>query len=108
MSQQKTVIVTAASRGIGGRITRTLASQGWRMVLMSTSDECEKIAAEVGGFARRGSVTEPADLAALVDLAMEKTGRVDAVVANTGHGPGLTDVKVFYGSNGVVMNGTKL
>lgn len=94
MSQQKTVIVTAASRGIGEACTRMLASKGWRLVLMSTSDGCEKLADELGGFAKRGSVTSADDLKALVDLAMEKTGRVDAVVANTGHGPGLTDVKV--------------
>ncbi|MEL3891439.1 SDR family oxidoreductase [Ferrovibrio sp. MS7] len=94
MSEQKTVIITAASRGIGGACSRMLASKGWRVVLMSTSQDCETLAAELGGFARRGSVTDTADLAALVDLAMEKTGRIDAVVANTGHGPGLTDVKV--------------
>ncbi len=94
MSEQKTVIITAASRGIGGACSRMLASKGWRVVLMSTSQDCETLAAELGGFARRGSVTDTADLAALVDLAMEKTGRVDAVVANTGHGPGLSDVKV--------------
>lgn len=94
MSEQKTVIITAASRGIGGACSRMLASKGWRVVLMSTSQDCETLATELGGFARRGSVTDTADLAALVDLAMEKTGRIDAVVANTGHGPGLTDVKV--------------
>lgn len=94
MSQQKTAIVTAASRGIGEACARMLASKNWRLVLMSTSDGCEKLAAELGGFAKRGSVTNSDDLKALVDLAMEKTGRVDAVLANTGHGPGLTDVKV--------------
>jgi len=93
MHDQKTVIVTAASRGIGAACARTLAAKGWRTVLMSTSSGCEELAQELGGYARRGSVTETADLAALVDLAMEKTGRVDAVVANTGHGPGLTAVK---------------
>jgi NAD(P)-dependent dehydrogenase (short-subunit alcohol dehydrogenase family) len=34
-----------------------------------------------------GSVTEPSDLAKLVDLTLEKFGRVDAVVNNTGHPP---------------------
>lgn len=93
MSEQKTAIVTAASRGIGAACSRALAAKGWRVVLMSTSDGCEVLARELGGYARRGSVTESADLAALVDLAIEKTGRIDAVIANTGHGPGLTSVK---------------
>lgn len=94
MSEQKTAIVTAASRGIGAACARTLAAKGWAVVLMSTSSDCETLAQELGGYARRGSVTEPADLAALVDLAMEKTGRIDALVANTGHGPGIADVKI--------------
>ncbi len=93
MSDQKTAIVTAASRGIGAACARTLAAKGWKVVLMSTSAQCETLAEELGGYARRGSVTEPDDLAALVALAMEKTGRIDALVANTGHGPGLSAVK---------------
>ncbi len=93
MSDQKTAIVTAASKGIGAACARGLAEKGWRVVLMSTSSGCEGLAGELDGYAYRGSVTETADLAGLVDLAMDKTGRIDAVVANTGHGPGLSAVK---------------
>ena len=93
MPEQKTAIITAASRGIGAACARMLSAKGWRVVLMSTTAECEVLAKELGGYAKVGSVTDVAALSALVDLALEKTGRIDTVVANTGHGPGLTDVK---------------
>ena len=88
MATGKTALVIAAGHGIGAASARALAAQGWRVGLMSTSDACETLAAELGGFARRGSVTETADLQALIDLALATTGRVDAVVNNTGHGAG--------------------
>ena len=88
MSIPKTVLVIAAGQGIGAASARTLAAHGWRVGLMSTSDACESLAHELGGFARRGSVTETRDLQALVDLALHETGRIDAVVNNTGHGAG--------------------
>lgn len=101
MSERKTVIVTASSRGIGASCARGLAAKGWRVVLMSRSDECETLARDLDGYARRGSVTDTSDLTALVNLAMERTGRIDAVVANTGHGPGLSEVRPGpdYGPN---------
>jgi NAD(P)-dependent dehydrogenase (short-subunit alcohol dehydrogenase family) len=88
MGTGKTALVIAAGQGIGAATARTLAGQGWQVGLISTSGAAEALAAELGGFALRGSVTATADLAALVELALEKTGRVDAVVNNTGHGAG--------------------
>jgi NAD(P)-dependent dehydrogenase (short-subunit alcohol dehydrogenase family) len=92
MDTGKTALVIAAGQGIGAATARTLAAQGWRVGLMSTSGAAETLAAELGGFALQGSVTATADLAALVELALEKTGRVDAVVNNTGHGAGSSSV----------------
>jgi len=92
MSEAKTALVVAAGQGIGAACARTLAAQGWRVGLMSTSTACETLARELGGFARRGSVTETADLKAFIDLALAETGRIDAVVNNTGHGAGSSTV----------------
>ena len=92
MSDRKTALVIAAGQGIGAATAQALAAQGWRVGLMSTSAACETLAAELGGFARRGSVTETADLQGLVDLALKETGRVDAVVNNTGHSAGSSNV----------------
>ncbi len=86
MSEQTRVaIVTAASQGMGAACARTLAARGYRLVLMSRSDGAVRLAAELGGVGLQGSVTETADLACLVDLALSTHGRIDAVVNNTGH-----------------------
>jgi len=99
MSTTRTALVIAAGHGIGAATAQVLAAQGWRVGLMSTSAACESLARELGGFARRGSVTETADLQGLVDLALNETGRVDAVVNNTGHSAGsssVTQASTYY------------
>jgi|SRR5579871_1484060 len=80
-------IVTAAGQGIGAALARGLAERGHELALMSRSDAAEKLAGELGGVGLRGSVTEPEDLARLVERALEKFGRIDGVVNNTGRDP---------------------
>jgi NAD(P)-dependent dehydrogenase (short-subunit alcohol dehydrogenase family) len=52
---------------------------------MSPSDRSERVAKEIGGVGIRGSSTEVSDLERLVDTAMSRYGRIDAVVNNTGN-----------------------
>lgn len=84
---EKVVIITAAGQGIGAAIAKELAEVGYQVSLMSNSGGAIKLAEELGGIGMTGSVTEPDDLKKLVDSTMEKYGRVDAVVTNTGHPP---------------------
>lgn len=84
---EKAAIVTAAGQGMGAACARELAARGYRVALMSLSERAVLLAEELGGVGLRGSVTETADLQRLVDAAMAKYGRVDAVVNNTGHAP---------------------
>jgi NAD(P)-dependent dehydrogenase (short-subunit alcohol dehydrogenase family) len=86
----KVAIVTAASRGIGAACAEELATRGYRLVLMSRSPAIEKIAERVGAFPVRGDVRRPQDLQRLIDVAMERFGRIDALVNNTGDPPGGT------------------
>ncbi len=78
-------IVTAAGRGLGAGIATELAAAGYELALMSSSGGAEALAARLGGLGMTGSVTEPADLAGLVEWTLDSFGRVDAVVNNTGH-----------------------
>jgi NAD(P)-dependent dehydrogenase (short-subunit alcohol dehydrogenase family) len=84
---EKVAIITAAGKGVGAAIASELASAGYRVSLLSSSEGAGKLAPELGGMGMTGSVTEPSDLAGLVQCTMEQFGRIDAVVNNTGHPP---------------------
>lgn len=80
-------IVTAAGRGMGAACARALVRRKYAVALMSPSGAAETLAQELGGLGLRGSVTEAADLERLVRSTVERYGRIDAVVCNTGHPP---------------------
>jgi NAD(P)-dependent dehydrogenase (short-subunit alcohol dehydrogenase family) len=80
-------IVTAAGRGVGAACARALARRKYAVVLMSPSGTATQLARELGGLGLQGSVAEPADLDRLVRSTLERYGRIDAVVNNTGHPP---------------------
>lgn len=84
MADQKVAIITAAGRGIGAACAHALTTDGYRVVLMSRSDQAATLAQTLGGVGMQGSVTNEQDLSALVDLALTKYGKIDAVVNNTG------------------------
>jgi NAD(P)-dependent dehydrogenase (short-subunit alcohol dehydrogenase family) len=105
----RVVIVTAAGRGIGAAIARRLAGDGNRLVLMSSGGGAQALAAELGALGVTGSVTRPSDLSALVDTTLERYGRIDAVVNNTGHPPkgellSLTDDDWHIGMDMLLLN----
>jgi len=85
MTETNVAIVTAAGSGIGEACARRLAADGYTPVLLSRSGSAVEIAQELGGDGFEGSVTDPDDLAALVETTVERYGRIDAVVNNTGH-----------------------
>ncbi len=87
MSDKRAAIVTAAGKGMGAAIARELAAEGYAVSLLSVSEAAVELAKELGGIGMSGSVTNPADLATLVQRTTDAFGRIDAVVNNTGHPP---------------------
>jgi NAD(P)-dependent dehydrogenase (short-subunit alcohol dehydrogenase family) len=85
MQDQKVAIVTAASRGMGAACARHLAASGYSLVLFARSEEVHVLAKELGAEALTGSVASDTDLRKLVEFTVERYGRIDAVVNNTGH-----------------------
>lgn len=85
--RKRVALVTAASRGIGAGIARRLHRDGYRLALFARSAEVEELAGELDAIAVRGSVTDPAALERFAASAMDRYGRIDAVVVNTGHPP---------------------
>jgi NAD(P)-dependent dehydrogenase (short-subunit alcohol dehydrogenase family) len=109
MAVEKVALVTAAGKGMGAAIARELAATGYRVALMSPSGSAVKLAEELGGFGIQGSVTEEADIDRLVNETVQKYGRIDAVVNNTGHPPkgdllSIEDEKWHAGLDLVILN----
>ena len=85
--KDRVVLLTAAGSGMGAAIARKLAGEGARVAILSSSGKGAALAEELGGLGHTGSNLEPKDLAAFVDAAMARFGRIDAVVNSAGHGP---------------------
>lgn len=83
----KVALITAAGSGMGAACARQLATEGWKVAILSSSGRGEALAGELGGVGVTGSNLNPEDLRRLVDAAMGRWGRIDAVVNSAGHGP---------------------
>ncbi|MDF2369065.1 SDR family oxidoreductase [Sneathiella sp.] len=87
MTSTKVALITAGGSGMGADAARKLASDGYKVAILSSSGKGEALAKELGGVGITGSNLETADLQKLVDLAMETWGRIDVLVNSAGHGP---------------------
>lgn len=83
----KICLITGGGRGMGAAAAREMHKRGYKLALMSPSESCEKLAAELGGVAHRGVAQSAEDIKAIFDLTMTTYGRVDAVLNHTGHPP---------------------
>ena len=87
----KVFLITGASSGIGEATARRAVEAGYSVVLGARSiDRLEALAEELGGeekaVALRCDVTEWADQEALVEVALDRFGRLDVALANAGFG----------------------
>ncbi len=87
MATQKVAIITAGGSGMGAGSARKLAEDGHHVAILSSSGKGEALANELGGVGVTGSNQSNDDIKRLVDLTMEKWGRVDVLVNSAGHGP---------------------
>jgi NAD(P)-dependent dehydrogenase (short-subunit alcohol dehydrogenase family) len=87
MTAEKVALITAGGSGMGAATARRLAQDGYRIAVLSSSGKGEALANELGGVGVTGSNQSNDDLKRLVELAMKRWGRVDALVNSAGHGP---------------------
>ena len=95
--QGKVALVAAASKGLGRAVAEELAAEGASLVLCARHDDalqatCAAIEKAYGvpvlGLA--ADVSNPADVARLVQAALDRFGRVDILVTNAGGPPAGT------------------
>ncbi len=87
MTVEKVALISAGGSGMGAAAARRLAQDGYRVAILSSSGKGEALAKELGGVDLTGSNQSNEDLQRLVDLAMQRWGRIDALVSSAGHGP---------------------
>ena len=84
---EKTCLIVGGGRGMGAAAAREMHKRGYKLALMSPSESCETLAAELGGVARRGVAESAEDIEAIVALTMETFGRIDSVLIHVGGPP---------------------
>lgn len=87
MTVEKVALISAGGSGMGAAAARRLAQDGYRVAILSSSGKGEALATELGGIGLTGSNQSNEDLQRLVDLTMQRWGRIDALVSSAGHGP---------------------
>ncbi|QDH59704.1 SDR family oxidoreductase [Pandoraea pnomenusa] len=109
MTVEKVALITAGGSGMGAAAARRLAAEGFRVGILSSSGKGEALAAELGGVGVTGSNQSNEALARLVELSLERWGRIDVLVNSAGHGPRapileITDEDWHRGMDTYLMN----
>ena len=86
--QDRVVIVTGASSGIGLATARLLAQKGAKVALVSRSkDKLERLAAELpASFAVAADMTRVYEIESMVNRTVEHFGRIDVLINCAGQG----------------------
>ena len=114
----KVAVITGATSGIGEATARVFVNEGARVLIAGRSEERGKaLAAELGeaAFFHRADVMHEAQIAAVIDAAMSRFGKLDCLFNNAGAAtPGeidnITEEQFEYGMKllvGSVMFGIK-
>lgn len=108
----KVALITAGGSGMGADSARALAADGFKVGILSSSGKGEALAQDLGGVGVTGSNRSSDDVQKLVDAAMDKWGRIDALVNSAGHGPrapvlDLTDADWHEGMEVYFLNAVR-
>ncbi len=87
MTHKKVALITAGGSGMGADAAQALAAEDYEIAVLSSSGKGEALAGELGGIGLTGSNREVADVQRIIDMTMERWGRMDVLVNSAGHGP---------------------
>ncbi|GED17000.1 SDR family NAD(P)-dependent oxidoreductase [Aneurinibacillus migulanus] len=98
--QNKIVLVTGGSKGIGRAIAKAFHDEGANVVVTARGkEELDEAAHEIGAFAIPADLTKPDERAGVVRQVVEKFGTIDILINNVGGSNGGaildTDVRLF-------------
>ncbi|CEH28968.1 short-chain dehydrogenase [Aneurinibacillus migulanus] len=98
--QNKIVLVTGSSKGIGRAIAKAFHDEGANVVVTARGkEELDEAAHEIGAFAIPADLTKPGERAGLIRQVVEKFGTIDILINNVGGSNGGaildTDVRLF-------------
>ena len=83
----KVCLIIGGGRGMGAATARKMHARNYQLALMSPSNSCEILAAELGGIAHRGIAENQSDLQAIYDKTMTAYNRIDALLIHVGGPP---------------------
>ncbi|MRT42745.1 SDR family oxidoreductase [Enterobacteriaceae bacterium RIT702] len=109
MTVEKVAVIVAGGSGMGAAAAEKLASDGFKVAILSSSGKGEALAERLGGLGVTGSNQSVEDLQKLVEQTLERWGRIDVLVNSAGHGPRapileLTDEQWQLGMETYFMN----
>ena len=84
---ERVAVVVAGGSGMGAAAARKLAQDGFKVAILSASGKGETLGNELGGIGVTGSNQSIDDLTRLIDLALDRWGRIDVLVNSAAHGP---------------------
>ncbi|MGW0161907.1 SDR family NAD(P)-dependent oxidoreductase [Mycobacterium sp. NPDC003323] len=80
----RVALITGAAQGMGAAHARRLAATGMTVAVndIRAGAALDDLAAELGGIAVPGDVSDPAECVRIADAVAERAGRLDVLVAN--------------------------
>ncbi len=86
-STAKTVLITGTSSGIGLAAAKTFAAQGWNVVATQRTPEKDTELRHIANvLVTRLDVQDLGSMAPAIEAGIQRFGRIDALVNNSGHG----------------------
>ena len=92
--RNKIALVAAASRGLGRAVAEELAAEGASLIICARNQQnIERVAGEIAGISGAtvlgfaADVSDPGDVRRLVQTTIDRFGRVDILVTNSGGPP---------------------
>lgn len=83
----KTIFITGASSGIGKVTAKLFQEKGWNVVATMRKPEAEDELGQLDNvLVTRLDVTDEASIKSAIDAAIEKFGKIDALLNNAGYG----------------------